>query len=126
MTIDYVVEYVKEHIKEDIDGIKREYRVDISPEIGRVMKSFVSYYVNKDHEGFQLYSKFLNISHGLERYLKRKINNPVSLHETMKAGFQICRAVKDGDERALRELETYFNKLIHKELELNGHDQIFP
>ncbi len=126
MVINYIVEYVKEHIKEDIDRIRESYSVDVSPEVGRVMGGFVSYYADKSREEFPFYSKIVNIANGLERYLKGKIKKPLSLHETMKAGFQICRALKDKDKRALMGIETYFSQLVHKELELNGHLQLFP
>ena len=124
MTIDYSMEYVKEHIKEDIDNIKRQHCVDVSPEIGRVIKSFVSYYENRDVKEIELYRKFLDAAKGLEKFVKRKLENPVSLHETMKAGVHICRAIRGDNKLRLREINNYYNKLIHKELELNGHLQL--
>jgi len=126
MTIDYSIEYVKEHIKEDIDNIRRQHRADVSPEVGRIVRSFVSYYRNRNVKEIELYRKFLNVTRGLERYVKEKLNHPVSFHETMKAGVYICRAIRGDDKARLREISNYYKKLIHRELELNGHLQLFP
>ena len=126
MAVDYSMEYVKEHIKEDIDNIRLQHYADVSPEVGRVIRSFVSYYKGKDIKNIELYRKFLNVTRGLEKFIKSKLKEPVSFHETMKAGVYICRAIREGNKAGLGEINNYYNQLIHTELELNGHLQIFP
>lgn len=105
------IKYIKEHIGSDINSVKREYGADVSPEIGKVIKNFMSDYKNESSE--KIFFKFMNVIHGLEGDLRKQIG-PVSLHETIKGGFVICVILRKEYEEKLRELENYIDGLAGK------------
>lgn len=113
-----MLEYITDHIQHDINAIKREYNVDVSPEVGRILYSFVSYNKNRNCLSFSKFVEFMNMISGLEKYIKERIKKPVSLHETIKSGWEICE-ILNRDKESLSELERYVLKLKNKKVERN-------
>jgi len=124
MTIDYAIEYVKEHIKEDIDGIRKEYHVDVSPEVGKILYSFVTHHQNNISN--KVFFRFIDVIGGLEKYLRERTKQNIYLHEIKKSGAGICRILKRKDKNDLSALMEYIAGLKNMDLVLNGMDQIFP
>lgn len=119
------IEYVIEHIREDINRTRNNIGKNISPEIGKVLYSFVTYYQNNNMSD-ETFFKFRDVIVGLEKNLRERTKQPIYLHETRKSGAEICGMLKRKDKSGLSALMKYITRLKNKDLLLNGMDQIFP
>lgn len=107
------IDYIRDHIEEDINSIKSTYNEDVSLDIVTFLNGFVSHYNHHSPSTDLFKDIFLYDMKGLEKSLEKKIEKPVSLHETLKAGYEICRILQqDKNTQELGELVNYLSKLI--------------
>ncbi len=116
--------YYAENIRKNINAVRNKTGKDISPEVGKILHGFMSYYKNRISD--EMFLGFLEITKGLERYLIRKTKKRISLHDIQRSGAEICGILIHKDEKELSSLTRYISGLKGMDLKINGHDQIFP
>lgn len=122
MTINYPIEFAKACIESDVDEIKKKYQIDVSAEIGMVLNRFVSYW--KKNESEWIVAKFLNVVHGLEKYLTGRMYSSVNLNETVRSGSEICKMLEEQDTERIKELEKYLSELSKRGILGDGIKQL--
>jgi hypothetical protein len=112
------VKDLMEKVDKDIQFVKDSYRLDVSPEIGRVLNSFVTYYEQREmnNEGLK---RFVSNIQGLEKGLQDRIGISVSLSHTAASVYEIISLWNLKNDENIKKLKNYSDELVCMELRGN-------